>query len=142
MLNNLQILSQPLPDFHHQNFDASTTIHPYKQVSGHHPYQAYLPHPRKVAIHRSTEHFYLVSFIAFGPKTELLTISRRISATSARIIPSSRLITARIPTSERLRRLPIQAFIISRTMANTRGPIAAYVGILRLKEVERELWSH
>ncbi|KAL2051988.1 hypothetical protein ABVK25_007680, partial [Lepraria finkii] len=133
---------QPLPDFHHQNFDASNTIHPYKQVSGHHLYQAYLPHPRKAAIHRSTEHFYLVSFTAFGPKTELLIISRRISATSARRIPSSRLITARIPTSERLRRLPIQAFLISRTMANTRDPIAAHVGIRRLKEVERELWSH
>ena len=27
-------------------------------------------------------------------------------------------------------------------MAYSRDPIAAYVGILRLKEVERELWSH
>lgn len=46
-VNNAEYFTeQPLPDFHHQNFDASNTIHPYKKVSGHHLCQAYLPHPR------------------------------------------------------------------------------------------------
>lgn len=85
MLNILQ-------DNHFQTFIIRTSTHLIQSIRtkrfqgtiyAKHTYHTLV----KAAIHRSTKHFYLVSFIAFGPKTQLLIISRRTSATSAREYP-------------------------------------------------------